>query len=125
VSNDLDRGMKPILARMMTTLEQKVYPSHSALIVMDVQNDFCAKEGVFGKEGKNLNLIQAMVPRLINFIGRAREVGLTIIYSRSTHSSEGSHYLSDAYVAQQKRWVQGRYTEYPFCKEGSWGADFY
>jgi hypothetical protein len=38
-------GMAAALNRMLTTLEQKVNPAHAALIVVDVQNDFCAKDG--------------------------------------------------------------------------------
>jgi hypothetical protein len=30
--------------RILMSLEQKVDPAHAALIVVDVQNDFCADE---------------------------------------------------------------------------------
>ena len=111
--------------RMLTTLERKTDPSHTALIVVDVQNDYCAKGGALDEEGQDIRLIQVMVPRLLNFIRKAREVGLTIIYSRSVYSWEGGHYMSEAFFEQQTRWARGRYTEYPFCKQGSWGTDFY
>ncbi len=125
MSENVNEGMEIILKRMLTMLDKKVVPSHTALIVMDVQNDFCANGGVFDKEGKDISHLQAIIPKLISFIREARRAGVTIVYSRSIHSSEGSHYLSDAYVEQQTRWAKGRYTEYPFCQEGSWGADFY
>jgi ureidoacrylate peracid hydrolase len=125
MSENIDKGMKAILSRMLTTLEQKVAPSHTALIVMDVQNDFCARGGAFDREGKDMDFLGGIVPRLINLITEARKAGVNIVYSRSVHSSEGSNYLSDAYVEQQMRHAKGRYIEYPMCKEGSWGADFY
>ncbi len=36
---------------MLLTLEEKVDPRHTALIVVDYQNDFVAQEGVFGRVG--------------------------------------------------------------------------
>ena len=41
--------------KLLTTLEQKIDPAHAALIVVDVQNDFCADEGFFGSQGYDLN----------------------------------------------------------------------
>ncbi len=125
MSDNVDEGMKAILARMLTTLEKKVDPAHAALLVMDVQNDFCAEGGAFDKDGKDVNLLQAMVPNLISFIEKARETGLPIIFSRSVHSSDGSHYLSDSYVEQGTRRAKQRYIEYPVCKKDSWGAEFF
>ncbi len=125
MSDNIDKGMKAILARMLTTLERKVDPAHTALLVMDVQNDFCAEGGAFDKDGRDVNLLQAMVPNLINFIKRARQAGLPIIFSRSIHSSESSHYLSDSYVEQGTRRSKQRYIEYPVCKKDSWGAEFF
>ena len=39
------------MSRILTTLKAKVDPAHAALLVVDVQNDFCAKGGAFDKEG--------------------------------------------------------------------------
>ena len=40
----------------LTTLVDKVAPEHTAVIVIDVQNDFCADDGVFGQLGQDLTL---------------------------------------------------------------------
>lgn len=119
------RGIEAITARMLTTLERKVDPAHTALIVVDVQNDFCAKGGGFDIEKNNIGLMQAMVPRLVKFIEKARCAGLTIVYTRSVHDSPLGHYMSDSFLAQKSGRARGRYTAYPFCKDGTWGADFY
>ena len=124
MSKNANKGMEVILKRMLTTLDRKVDPSHTALIVIDVQNEFL-EGGVFDKEGKNISLMQAMVPRLVSFIGEARKAGVTIIYTRSIWGSEDSRYLSDVCVEQQTRDSKGRFIEYPVCREGTWGADFY
>ncbi len=63
----MDRSLQETAAweRMLTTLARKVEPTHTALIVVDMQNDFCAQGGMFDREGRDLSMIQAMVPPLI------------------------------------------------------------
>ncbi len=125
MSRDMSKGLAAALERMLTTLERKVDPLHAALIVVDMQNDFCAKGGMFDREGRDLRMIQAMIPRLTNFIDKAREVELTIIYIQNIYTSESNWYLSDVWLEQAKRARKGSYIEYPVCERNSWGADFY
>jgi ureidoacrylate peracid hydrolase len=113
------------LSRALRTLEKKVDPLHTALIVVDVQNDFCAKGGMLDKEGHDLRMIQTMVPRLINFIHKARQVGLTIIYIQAIYNTRSNWYLSDVYLEQAERTKKGAYIKYNVCEPDSWGADFY
>jgi len=125
MAKDINEQLAPALERMLTTLEKKVDPLYSALIVVDVQNDFCANGGVFDREGIDVSLMQAMFPRLISFIDKAREVGLPLIYIQSIYTTESRCYLSDVWLEHWKRMGKGRFTEYPVLEEGSWGADFY
>ena len=122
---DMSKDLAPVFAKMLTTLDQKVNPAHAALIVVDVQNDFCANGGVFDREGFDLSLMQAMVPRLTNFIGQAREVGLLIIYIQTIHISGNVYYASDVWLEQWKRTGKGAHIKYPVCEKNSWGAEFY
>ncbi len=125
MSKDMNKGMKAALERMLTTLEKKVDSSHTALIVIDVQNDFCATQGKLGKAGLDLTLIQAKVPKLIDFIEKARGIGLAIIYIQTIYSTENSWYLSDVKLEQEMRREGKHSIESPRCEQGSWGADFY
>ena len=74
-------------APLFTSLEEKVDPAHSAVIVVDVQNDFCATDGWMGKACRNLPLgeIQAMVPRLEKFIDVARAHQVPVIWVRCAY----------------------------------------
>ena len=56
----------------VTDLGEWVDPSTSALIVIDVQNDFCHDEGAFGKLGTDMGPIQEILPRLENLMEEAR-----------------------------------------------------
>ena len=117
--------MSQVLGKMLTTLGEKVDPSHTALIVVDVTNDFCAEGGYLHKERGNLEPVQAMVPRLLDFIENAREVNLPIIYIQPIYNTKGNYYLSDVWLEQYLRTSKGAFTKYPVCEPNSWGADFY
>ena len=53
---------------MLSTLDQKVDPRHSALILVDVQNDFCAEGGAMHRDGRDLTLVKRMIPRLAQLL---------------------------------------------------------
>lgn len=119
-----DEGFQSTLGNMLTTLKQKVEPFHTALIVVDVQNDFCARGGALDRDGNDLTMVEDMIPRLVDFIDKARIVGVSIVYIQSFYFSEGNPYLTDAFLEQRMRSGNKRHLEYPLCERGSWGADF-
>lgn len=108
--------------QLLRTLEEKVAPGHTALIVVDVQNDFCATGGfldrAYGPKGFRMDEIQAMVPRLERLLSAARKAGLLRVFIQSYYDD---CYLSDPMVEMTER--DGR--NFPLCLKGSWGADFY
>jgi len=108
---------------MLTTLTAKVDPSHSAVLVVDMQNDFCARGGLFDRQGLSLTMIQDMAPRLAGFIGKARMAGVPVIFVQSIYNSKDNWYLSDIWLEHVG--TDGNYVDYPVCEQGSWGADFY
>ncbi|MGB7887015.1 MAG: hypothetical protein WBL55_11485, partial [Xanthobacteraceae bacterium] len=65
---------------MLRTLYEKVAPAHSALILVDVLNDFCAEGGAMHREGCNLSMVKDMMPRLERLLAAAREVGTCCIW---------------------------------------------
>ena len=105
---------------MLKTLEEKVDPQHAALLVVDVQNDFCHSDGVLGKRGRKLALTQRMVPRLLKFISQARRAGVPVIYIRQS--------VTHWDMSPVRLEIRDRHNipadESP-CREGTWGADFY
>ena len=110
---------------MLDTLAKKIDPRHAALIVVDVQNDFCAEGGMMAREGNDLTLVQEMVPRLRQLIEVARSAGVLIIYIQSIYGVAGNEYLSETWIEQAKRRRRGSYVEYPVCEAGSWNFEFY
>lgn len=110
---------------LLETLEQKLVASHTALVVIDVQNDFCASGGMMDGEGLDLTTVQEMADRLPSLIDSARQAGALVVFVRNVYSSEGNLYLSDAWLEQASRRRGESYTKRQVCAADSWEGDFY
>jgi ureidoacrylate peracid hydrolase len=109
----------------LDSLRRKVDVHHAALIVVDVQNDFCAHGGLLATEGRDVTDAQRAADRLPEFIASARQAGALVIFIRSVYTTEGNLYLSDSWLEHAARRRPGGYTRIPACAAGSWGGDFY
>jgi ureidoacrylate peracid hydrolase len=103
---------------MLHSLEEKVDPRHAALVVVDVQNDFCADDGAMASIGRPVETVQKMVPVLERLIGDARTAGVPVIFVQYGHTPETE---SEVHLEQRAR---GR-ADVVICRQGEWGADFY
>jgi nicotinamidase-related amidase len=65
---------------VFTTLEELVDPKHTALVLIDVQNDFCSEGGLMHEVGKDLSMMKPMVQSLHRVLERAREIGVMPIH---------------------------------------------
>jgi ureidoacrylate peracid hydrolase len=110
---------------LLTTLQAKVNPEHTALIVVDMQNDFCAPGGMMHAEGLELEAVQTMAGKLPALIDSARRAGALVVFVRNVYSSEGNQFLSDAWLEQASRRRGDSYTRRDICAAGSWEGDFY
>ncbi len=60
-----------------------INPNNTALLVIDIQNDYCSKNGKIAMERKmDVSPVQNIVRPLINFIKVARNKKVPIIYTR-------------------------------------------
>jgi len=109
----------------LDTLQKKVDPRHAALLVVDVQNDFCAHGGLLATEGRDVTDAQLASKRLPQFIADARAAGALVVFIRSVYTTEGNLYLSDSWLEHAARRRPGGYTKLPACAAGAWGGDFY
>jgi len=105
---------------MLRTLPEKIDAQHTALLVVDVQNDFCHEEGFLAKQGWDVSPTHQMIPKLIHLLSEARKGKLTIIFIRQT-SSEST--LSP--VSRELMLRAFHQTSQLICQEGSWGTEFY
>ena len=103
---------------MLRTLPEKVAPEHTALLVVDVQADFCAADGAFGRLGRDLTAIDAMMQPLTRLVESARNADVSVIFLRfaQTRATE-----SEVYREQRDRGRAG----FRYCQEGTPGVEFY
>jgi ureidoacrylate peracid hydrolase len=111
--------------QLLVTLEEKIDPAHAALILVDMQNDFCARGGMMDLEGADLGAVQAMAERLPVVIEAARAAGVLVVFVRNVYSTERNAYLSDVWLEQMLRRRGDSYTLREVCAAGSWQGDFY
>lgn len=70
--------------QVFETLDELVDPRHTALVVVDMQRDFCTPGGVFDRLGVDISMYPAMVPRLARLIDGARAAGVRVVYVMMT-----------------------------------------
>jgi len=109
---------------LLKTVEEQIAPAITALLVIDMQNDYVADEGKVGKLGLDVNRIQAAIPAMNTLIAEARKAGVMVIWIRTTHS------FKDAlpnYVASNVARIKDRlFQESDFLvQEGTPGAEYF
>ncbi len=102
----------------LKSLTDKIAPAHTALLVVDVQNDFCHEDGYVAKQGLSVAPAQAIVANLTRLIAAARETNVPVIFVQAIYDDK---YLAGPFLEHfsKARVALAR------CAEGTWGADFY
>ena len=112
---DRTGGRKMILR----TLDEKVDPARAAVLVVDVQNDFCAPGGGLADLGLDMTAIERCIPKIAALVAAARAAGVPVLHLR-THMEPAS---------ESPVWLELRQRRSPsrprWCEPGTWGADFY
>lgn len=98
------------------SLAELVDPKVTALIVIDVQNDFCHDEGHYARYGKDLASIQAIIPGVVRFVSRAQALGVRTFFVRQTTLPNGR---SDSPAWLRFKCRDGKSPDYTL--RGSWG----
>ena len=74
-----------VSVRRQTTIEAKpesitIDTAQAAVIVVDMQNDFCSKGGLFDRAGVSISAVQKAIAPTRKVLCAAREAGIKIVY---------------------------------------------
>ena len=101
-----------------STLEEILAPAHTALLVVDAQNDFISSRGHFARNGKDVTAMGATVPRLRGLLDGARACGVFVVFVQQT-TLPGLLSDSPAWLYFKTR--DGKTPDYTL--DGSWGQE--
>lgn len=99
----------------MKTLPELIAPAKTAVIVVDVQNDFCEAEGALGKAGAPTAAAMEMIPNLQRLLAGARAAGAPVIFIQTIHEAATD---SAAWTWRMAGSVGN------CCRKNTWGAEF-
>lgn len=100
----------------MPALSEKLKPSETALIVIDMQNDFCAEGGYLHKRlGLDMSRNLILAKRIMETVEVAREAGVMVVWIKANYEPQ---YLGAAMKAN-------RDPDNICCEGGTWGWDFF
>ncbi len=104
---------------LLTDLSEVIEPAHTALLAIDVQNDFCAPGGhTEARLGRDVAACQAVVEPIEGLAAAARRAGVPVVWIKADYDRA---YLSPPIHARQV----ARGMEKAYCVSGTWGAGFY
>jgi nicotinamidase-related amidase len=78
-------------------------PRHTALLVIDMQHDFCSPGGYVDHSGADVAMLRKPIDAIQAMLQAARRLGMTVIYTREGHRPD----LADCPAAKLERtqWV--------------------
>ncbi|GJM83041.1 MAG: isochorismatase family cysteine hydrolase [Paenibacillus sp.] len=97
-------------------LDHKLLNSRAAIVVVDVQNDYCHPEGALAQSGNDVGAVAGMMPNMHRLLAAAREFQVPVIFIQTFHEEATD---SEAW----KERSNGK--SMAVCRKGTWGADFF
>lgn len=89
----------------------------AAVIVIDVQNDFCHPDGVLARQGRDVARVHPAVERLTTFLDDARRADVPIVFVQNVHDEASD---TGAWRARHPDCDREQ-----SCQDGTWGAEFF
>ena len=105
---------------VMRTLEAKVDPRHTAILAIDMVNDFLDPEGKTPKRAQRpLEKARVAIAPMSLVLERSRQVGAQVVYIQHTTMPDGS--------SNSGPWVDARsratFSVEDICLDGTWGQE--
>ena len=107
---------------VLETLAEIADPQHTALLVIDVQNDSASPAGYLASAGVDITATRHTIPRITAVLAEARRLNLLIVFMRMTRSRDGSLESAPRLRMREKNVLTRGEIEYE--KEGTWAMKF-
>ena len=101
------------------SLDETVAAGHTAVVVVDMQNDFCAEGGYIHKRtGADMSANHALAARINELVEAGRAAGAEIVWIQANYEPR---FLSGQALAKRAQ----RQISAVCCEGGSWGWSFF
>jgi nicotinamidase-related amidase len=101
--DDLQQGADAVIVIPAEPGEFSFPADRIALVVIDMQRDFCEPEGFGATLGNDVSLLRPIIPAIAEVLGAFRRLGLPVIHTREGHLAD----LSDCPPAKRLRGSPG------------------
>jgi nicotinamidase-related amidase len=113
--------------RVPTELHEMVEPASTALLIIDMQNDWCSPGGSSARAGADMSMYPEIIPRIRTFAEACRRVGSPVVNVRMVALEDGKS-DAPAWIRLRLR-VNRNYDPdnegaIDFVMRGSWGEEF-
>ena len=107
------------MVETLMSLPEKIDPAHTAVIVVDMQNDFCAEGGyIHNTIGCDMSANAPIAEHIMEVVGAAREADALVLWIQANYERR---HLSGQALAK----LAEKQSEAVCCEGGTWGYDFY
>jgi len=103
---------------MPRPLADKIDPARTALVVIDVQNDFCHPDGLFPRLGADISAMEPAAARIADLVAEARRLDVLILWVRATYDPVVRSATFDDALDKPGLDANG-------CQTGTFGAEWY
>lgn len=93
--------------------------ARTAVLVIDLQNDFCDPDGAMARLGADVGANVEVVRRVVPFLAAARRAGCLIVFVRQTADE-----LTTSPARRARLATMGRSSQTVCCR-GTWGAELH
>ncbi|MBI2957243.1 MAG: cysteine hydrolase family protein [Chloroflexi bacterium] len=105
---------------VLETLEEIADPRHTALLVIDIQNDNASPRGILALNGVDISAVRTILPAVKSVLEAARRLGLLIVFMRNTRSRDGSQESGPLMRGRERQHTRGLAG---YVLEGTWGNE--
>nr|WP_296773448.1 isochorismatase family cysteine hydrolase [Rhodococcus sp. (in: high G+C Gram-positive bacteria)] len=103
------------------SVANQMKPERTALVIVDMQNDFGHSDGYLGKMGQDVSQVQSIVPAIERLVESARRAGVLVVWTKN-EALPGGRSDSPAWLAFKGTAFELNAPTYTL--KNSWGQEF-